>query len=74
MLDAERATPGAAAFRELRMKVGGVVRYVKDAEFELVPLEVMKDNPDGLDLVTPSICFHVDDLEAIHDVLVGGSR
>jgi lactoylglutathione lyase len=32
--------------------------------FELVPLAMMKDNPDGLDLATPSICFHVDDLEA----------
>jgi hypothetical protein len=32
--------------------------------FELVPLEMMKDNPDGLDLATPSICFQVDDLEA----------
>jgi lactoylglutathione lyase len=31
--------------------------------FELVPLAMMKDNPDGLDLATPSICFHVDDLE-----------
>ncbi len=31
--------------------------------FELVPLEMMKANPDGLDLATPSICFHVDDLE-----------
>lgn len=32
--------------------------------FELVPLEMMKDNPHGLDLATPSICFHVDDLVA----------
>lgn len=38
--------------------------------FELVPLEVMKDNPDGLDLATPSIAFHVDDLEATHADLV----
>ena len=30
--------------------------------FELVPLEMMKDNPDGLDLATPSICFHSADL------------
>lgn len=34
--------------------------------FELVPLEMMKDNPDGLDLASPSIAFHVDDLEAAH--------
>lgn len=34
--------------------------------FELVPLALMKDNPDGLDLTTPSVCFHVDDLDAEH--------
>ena len=39
--------------------------------FELVPLEMMKSNPDGLDLATPSICFHVDDLEAEREALVG---
>ena len=39
--------------------------------FELVPLELMKDNPDGLDLATPSIAFHVDDLEAARAELVG---
>ena len=32
--------------------------------FELVPLELMEDNPDGLDLATPSIAFAVDDLDA----------
>jgi len=31
--------------------------------FELVPLELMRDNPDNLDLATPSIAFQVDDLE-----------
>jgi len=39
--------------------------------FELVPLELMKDNPDGLDLATPSIAFTVDDLEATRADLVG---
>ena len=39
--------------------------------FELVPLELMKDNPDNLDLATPSIAFHVDDLEVSHATLVG---
>jgi len=39
--------------------------------FELVPLELMKDNPDGLDLATPSIGFQVADLEATHADLVG---
>lgn len=32
--------------------------------FELVPLDMMKDNPDGLDLATPSIAFNDEDLEA----------
>jgi lactoylglutathione lyase len=39
--------------------------------FELVPLALMKDNPDGLDLATPSIAFSVDDLDATHATLVG---
>ena len=39
--------------------------------FELVPLELMKDNPDGLDLATPSIAFEVHDLEAARAELVG---
>src|SRR6476619_1217949 len=38
--------------------------------FELVPLEMMKDNPDRLDLATPSICFNVIDLEATHVELI----
>ena len=38
--------------------------------FELVPLAMMKDNPDGLDLALPSIAFRVDDLQASHDDLV----
>jgi lactoylglutathione lyase len=38
--------------------------------FELVPLDLMKDNPDGLDLATPSVCFQVDDLEAARAALV----
>jgi lactoylglutathione lyase len=37
--------------------------------FELVPLALMKDNPDGLDLATPSICFAEADLEAAHERL-----
>lgn len=39
--------------------------------FELVPLELMRDNPDNLDLAMPSIAFHVDDLETAHAELVG---
>jgi lactoylglutathione lyase len=38
--------------------------------FELVPLALMRDNPDGLDLATPSIAFHVADLEATHAALI----
>ena len=30
----------------------------------------MQDNPDHLDLATPSIAFHVDDLEATHAALI----
>ena len=39
--------------------------------FELVPLALMQDNPDNLDLATPSIAFQVDDLDAAHARLVG---
>jgi lactoylglutathione lyase len=42
----------------------------QDFGFELVPLALMKDNPDGLDLATPSIAFRVDDLAATHAELV----
>lgn len=38
--------------------------------FELVPREMMKDNPDGLDLATPSICFRVDELDDTRAALV----
>ena len=39
--------------------------------FELVPLALMQNNPDGLDLATPSIAFHADDLAALRDKLSG---
>lgn len=42
----------------------------QDFAFELVPLELMKDNPDGLDLATPSIAFGVEDLAATRTALV----
>jgi len=38
--------------------------------FELVPLELMRDNADNLSLGTPSIAFRVDDLQATHATLV----
>lgn len=37
---------------------------------ELVPLDLMKDNPHGLDLATPSMAFHVDDLESTREKLI----
>lgn len=49
------------------VKVGFVDQ---DFAFELVPLALMKDNPDGLDLATPSIAFQVDDLAATRAALV----
>ena len=42
----------------------------QDVAFELVPLALMKDNPDGLDLATPSIAFRVEDLAAARAALV----
>lgn len=42
----------------------------QDFAFELVPLDLMKNNPDGLDLATPSIAFRVDDLDATRASLV----
>ena len=41
----------------------------QDFSFELVPLALMQDNPDGLDLATPSIAFRVDDLAATRAAL-----
>src|SRR5215218_7511687 len=40
--------------------------------FELVPMSLMQNNPDNLDLATPSIAFRVDDLQASHDALARG--
>jgi lactoylglutathione lyase len=38
--------------------------------FELVPLAMMADNPYGLDLATPSIALHADDLEEARAQLI----
>lgn len=35
----------------------------QEFSFELVPRALMQDNPDGLDLATPSIAFRVADLD-----------
>ena len=42
----------------------------QDTAFELVPLELMKDNPDNLDLATPSIAFRVENLDAARSTLM----
>ena len=42
----------------------------QDFALELVPLALMEDNPDDLDLATPSIAFRVDDLAGTRAALV----
>ncbi len=42
----------------------------QDFSFELVPLELMKENPDNLDLASPSVAFHVEDLNEAHSKLI----
>lgn len=63
MIEKDRVQAGAFAV----VKVGFADQ---DFAFELVPLALMNDNPDGLDLATPSIAFHVENLEASHAALV----
>ncbi len=38
----------------------------QDFSFELVPLELMQENPDGLNLGSPSIAFYVSSLDQTH--------
>lgn len=38
--------------------------------FELVPLALMANNPDGLDLATPSVALQADDLESARAELI----
>jgi catechol 2,3-dioxygenase-like lactoylglutathione lyase family enzyme len=65
-----------AGINEKNCNEAGGFRIVKvgfadqSFSFELVPREMMKNNPDDLDLATPSICFHVDDLETTRSGLV----
>jgi catechol 2,3-dioxygenase-like lactoylglutathione lyase family enzyme len=42
----------------------------QDFSFELVPLELMKNNPNNLDLATPSIAFYVSNLEQTRSTLI----
>ena len=43
----------------------------QDFSFQLVPLALMKSNPDKLDLATPSIAFRVPNLDDAHVRLAG---
>lgn len=42
----------------------------QDFSFELVPLELMQNNPSGLNLGAPSIAFYLDDLELARTYLI----
>ena len=42
----------------------------QDFSIELVPLDLMKNNPDKLDLATPSIAFYVPNLEKTRTTLI----
>ena len=42
----------------------------QDFALELVPLELMKNNPNNLDLATPSIAFYVPNLQENRDALL----
>lgn len=42
----------------------------QDFSFELVPLDLMQNNPAGLNLGTPSIAFYVEDLVASREKFV----
>lgn len=42
----------------------------QEFSFELVPLALMQNNPDGLDLATPSIAFYVENLEETRGALL----
>ena len=53
----EKSITEAAGYEVARVGFAG-----QPFAFELVPLALMADNPDGLDLATPSVYFEVDDL------------
>lgn len=44
----------------------------QDFSFELVPLELMQNNPSGLNLGAPSIAFYVSSLEESRQKLIEG--
>jgi lactoylglutathione lyase len=45
----------------------------QEFSFELVPLELMQNNPDGLNLGAPSIAFYVEDLASSREKFVANS-
>jgi lactoylglutathione lyase len=61
----ERQRIEAGPFRILQVGFAG-----QAFSFQLVPIEMMKENPDGLDLATPSLAFQVEDLDATRAALV----
>lgn len=61
----ERARTQAGAFHVVKVGFAN-----QDFSFDLVPLALMRENPDGLDLATPSAAFHVPDLDAARAALV----
>ena len=61
----ERARTQAGAFQVVKVGFAN-----QDFSFDLVPLALMRENPDGLDLATPSAAFHVPDLDAARATLV----
>ncbi|MBN2736046.1 MAG: VOC family protein [Spirochaetales bacterium] len=52
-----------------RFKIHKVGFPDQDFSFELVPLDLMKNNPDNLNLGTPSICFSTPDLVGLNEKL-----
>jgi lactoylglutathione lyase len=60
----EKTAKQAGDFRIVQVGFAG-----QDFALELVPLALMQNNPAGLDLATPSIAFHVEDLAATRAAL-----
>ncbi|MEN9923446.1 MAG: hypothetical protein RIS09_960 [Actinomycetota bacterium] len=63
---------GFILLSELRLSDHTIRRVglnVQGPSIELVPMALMKDNPDGLDLATPSLCFYVDNIQGEHNRL-----
>ena len=57
----EKGRQQAGAFSVVRVGFSD-----QDFSFELVPVALMADNPDGLNLAAPSIAFYLPNLAAAH--------